>query len=214
VIRSASSTSIIHLAGFSRDCLAVRQWTSSLIVPGKGLAQHQAQRSALDVLTEIPTRNPPPWLRIPAIRLITPKENRVWNTASTSNKSRGLVSRSIVYTSTKRPHDRLQELTVDVPHGEVMDADYAAAMVAVRTGIPLAEVTIVTISGVDEWLTSRSQVPAEPEIRGVGGPMPSAVRPTDDQPAPRWHPPCPLAPVMKTEIHFSRTKERNHHGIV
>jgi hypothetical protein len=55
-----------------------------------------------------------------------------------------------VYTSTKRPHDRLQELTVDVPHGEVMDADYAAAMVAVRTGIPLAEVTIVTISGVDE----------------------------------------------------------------
>jgi hypothetical protein len=31
-----------------------------------------------------------------------------------------------------------------------MDADYAAAMVAVRTGMPLAEVTIVTIAGVDE----------------------------------------------------------------
>jgi hypothetical protein len=28
-----------------------------------------------------------------------------------------------------------------------MDADYAAAMVAVRTGMPLGEVTIVTISG-------------------------------------------------------------------
>jgi hypothetical protein len=41
-------------------------------------------------------------------------------------------------------------LIVDIPHGEAMDADYAAAMVAVRTGIPLAEVTIVTIAGMDE----------------------------------------------------------------
>ena len=40
--------------------LAVRQRTSPLIVPGKGLAQHQAQRSALYVLTEVPTRKPPP----------------------------------------------------------------------------------------------------------------------------------------------------------
>jgi hypothetical protein len=31
-----------------------------------------------------------------------------------------------------------------------MDADYAAAMVAVRTGMPLVEVTIVTIAEVDE----------------------------------------------------------------
>jgi hypothetical protein len=31
-----------------------------------------------------------------------------------------------------------------------MDADYAAAMVAVRTGMPLAEVTIITITGADE----------------------------------------------------------------
>jgi hypothetical protein len=60
------------------------------------------------------------------------------------------VARRIVHTSTKRPHDRPRELTVDIPHGEVMDADYAAAMVAVRTGMPLAEVIIVTIAGVDE----------------------------------------------------------------
>jgi hypothetical protein len=62
-------------------------------------------------------------------------------------KRRGLVARSITYTSTQRPHDRPRELTVDIPHGEVMDTDYAAAIVAVRTGIPLAEVTIVTIAG-------------------------------------------------------------------
>jgi hypothetical protein len=74
----------------------------------------------------------------------------VKHTARKSKQSRGLVARSIVYTSNKRPHDRPRELTVDVPHGEVMDADYAAAMVAVRTGMPLAEVTIVTIAGVDE----------------------------------------------------------------
>jgi hypothetical protein len=65
----------------------------------------------------------------------------------TSRKSRGLTARNITYASTKRPHDRPRELIVDVPHGEIMDADYAAAMVAVRTGMPLAEVTIVTIAG-------------------------------------------------------------------
>ena len=63
-----------------------------------------------------------------------------------SKKRRGLVARRITYKSTRRPHDRHQELIVDVPHGEVMDADYAAAMVAVRTGVPLAEVTIVTMA--------------------------------------------------------------------
>ncbi|MGH3753785.1 MAG: hypothetical protein ACRDRP_14015 [Pseudonocardiaceae bacterium] len=67
-----------------------------------------------------------------------------------SKKSRGLVTRSIVYKSSKRPHDRPLELKVDIPHGEIIDADYAAAMVAVRTGMPLAEVNIVTITGLDE----------------------------------------------------------------
>ncbi len=72
------------------------------------------------------------------------------HTTRTSKKARGLIARRIVYTSTMRPHDRPRELVADIPRGEVMDADYAAAMVAVRTGIPLAEVTIVTIVGVDE----------------------------------------------------------------
>ncbi len=72
------------------------------------------------------------------------------HTTRKSKKSRGLVARRITYTSTKRPHDRHRELIVDIPHGEVMDNDYAAAMVAVRTGMPLVEVSILTIAGVDE----------------------------------------------------------------
>jgi hypothetical protein len=74
----------------------------------------------------------------------------VKHTTRKSKKSRGLVVRRIVYRSAQRPHDRPRELIVDVPRGEVLDADYAAAMVAVRTGMPLAEVSIVTITGVDE----------------------------------------------------------------
>ncbi len=67
-----------------------------------------------------------------------------------SKKSRGLTTRSIAYKSNKRPHDRSQELTVDVPRGEIIDASYAAAMVALRTGMPLTEVNIVKIAGSDE----------------------------------------------------------------
>ncbi len=72
------------------------------------------------------------------------------HTARTSRKRRGLVARRIVYTNNKHPHDRIRELTVDVPYREVMDADYEAAMIAVRTGMPLAKVIIVTVAGVDE----------------------------------------------------------------
>ncbi len=67
-----------------------------------------------------------------------------------SKKSSGLTTRIIAYKSNKRPHDRPLELKVDVPRGEVIDASYAAAMVAVRTGMPLGDVTIVTIAGADE----------------------------------------------------------------
>jgi hypothetical protein len=41
-------------------------------------------------------------------------------------------------------------LKVNVPHGETIDARYAAALVAVRTGASLADVDIVKITGVDE----------------------------------------------------------------
>ncbi len=70
--------------------------------------------------------------------------------AARKKKRRWLVARSITYTSTKRRHDRHRELIVDISQGEIMDADYAAAIVTVRTGMPLTEVTIITIAGEGE----------------------------------------------------------------
>lgn len=64
-----------------------------------------------------------------------------------SKKSRGLAARIIAYKSNKRPHDRHRELKVNVPRGEIIDAGYAAAMVAVQTGMPLQDVHIVKIVG-------------------------------------------------------------------
>jgi hypothetical protein len=34
---------ILHIAGFSRDCLAVRQRTSSLILPGGAVVDHRVR---------------------------------------------------------------------------------------------------------------------------------------------------------------------------
>lgn len=62
-----------------------------------------------------------------------------------SKASRGLVTRRIVYMDRRRPHDRPRELKVDVSSREVIDADYAAAMVAIRTTMTLADVKIVKI---------------------------------------------------------------------
>ncbi|MGH3915208.1 MAG: hypothetical protein ACRDTC_17650, partial [Pseudonocardiaceae bacterium] len=55
-----------------------------------------------------------------------------------SKASRGLETRRIVYGNRRRPHDKPQELKVDVHCGEVIDDDYAAAMVAARTTLSLA----------------------------------------------------------------------------
>jgi len=62
-----------------------------------------------------------------------------------SKAQRGLVTRRIVYASHKRPHDPHQELKVDVRNGTVIDMDYAAALVAVRTSLALDEVRIIRI---------------------------------------------------------------------
>ncbi len=51
---------IIYIAGFSYDCVALRQRTSSLIVPGNGLVERRVEGSALDVLNEVLTWEPPP----------------------------------------------------------------------------------------------------------------------------------------------------------
>jgi len=62
-----------------------------------------------------------------------------------SKAQRGLVTQRIVYADHRRPHDKPQELKVDVRCGEVIDVDYAAALVAVRTTLSLDEVRIVRI---------------------------------------------------------------------
>ncbi|MGH3533509.1 MAG: hypothetical protein ACRDQG_02195 [Pseudonocardiaceae bacterium] len=63
-----------------------------------------------------------------------------------SKSRRGLVIRRIVFTNHQHPHDRPQELKVDVRRGEVIDESYAMAMVATRTTTPLADVKIVSIT--------------------------------------------------------------------
>ncbi|MGQ0774480.1 MAG: hypothetical protein ACT4NY_08700 [Pseudonocardiales bacterium] len=63
-----------------------------------------------------------------------------------SKQARGLEARLIVYGDRRRPHARHQELKVDVRRGEVIDSDYAAAMVAVHTTLALVDVFIVKVS--------------------------------------------------------------------
>ncbi|MGQ0779101.1 MAG: hypothetical protein ACT4NY_32585 [Pseudonocardiales bacterium] len=65
---------------------------------------------------------------------------------SKSKQARGLETRRIVYGDRSRPHVQHQELKVDVRRGEVIDDDYAAALVAARTTTPLADVIIVKVS--------------------------------------------------------------------
>jgi hypothetical protein len=98
-----------------------------------------------------------------------------------------------VYRSTQHPHERARALTVDVPHGEIMDAEYAAAIVAVRTGMPLTEVTIVTISAPPSQkagnrdngrltaviLAPRTHVTMEPPHHAISHTGVSARRPHD-----------------------------------
>jgi hypothetical protein len=48
-------TDAIHINGFSRDCLAWRTRTSSLIVPGDALVERRVQGSALTVMNEVLT---------------------------------------------------------------------------------------------------------------------------------------------------------------
>lgn len=67
-----------------------------------------------------------------------------------SKISRGLVTKTIAYRNRRCPHDQPQALKVDVRQGEAIDDDHAAAMVAVRTSLRLADVEIVRVVGPDE----------------------------------------------------------------
>lgn len=44
---------LIHIEGFSRDCLAYRTRISVLHAPGRGLLERQVNGSALNVLSEV-----------------------------------------------------------------------------------------------------------------------------------------------------------------
>lgn len=62
-------------------------------------------------------------------------------------KTRNLVTRVIVYRDARDPAGRQREIRVDIRDGEILDVDYAAGMVAVRTGIALRDVEIIEVSG-------------------------------------------------------------------
>ncbi|MCA1696806.1 MAG: hypothetical protein DLM60_21855 [Pseudonocardiales bacterium] len=51
---------LIHIEGFSQNCFAWRQRTSSLIASQGALLQRRVQGSACDVLTEVLTWEPGP----------------------------------------------------------------------------------------------------------------------------------------------------------
>ncbi|MGH3912234.1 MAG: hypothetical protein ACRDTC_02300 [Pseudonocardiaceae bacterium] len=63
-----------------------------------------------------------------------------------SKAAKGLETRRIVYGDHRRPRNRPQEIRVDVRRGEVIDEDYAVAVVAARTTLPLDQVRIIRIS--------------------------------------------------------------------
>jgi hypothetical protein len=62
-----------------------------------------------------------------------------------SKARRGLVTRRIVYASHQRPHARHQELKVNVRSVAIIDMEFTAVSVAVRTPLPLADIKIVRI---------------------------------------------------------------------
>jgi hypothetical protein len=55
---AGSCVDMIHIEGFSRDCFAWRQRSSSLILPRDALVERRADGSALDVLNEVLTWEP------------------------------------------------------------------------------------------------------------------------------------------------------------
>lgn len=62
-----------------------------------------------------------------------------------SKAARGLETRTLVYGDRRYPRARHQRIKVDVPRGEHLDEDEAAAMVALRTLTTLVNVQIVRI---------------------------------------------------------------------
>lgn len=53
--RTGDWTDTLYLNGFSRDCYALRERTTSLLVPGSALVEHRATGDALNVLNAVLT---------------------------------------------------------------------------------------------------------------------------------------------------------------
>lgn len=62
-----------------------------------------------------------------------------------NKKNQGLVTKIVTYRVSGCSQHRMQEVRIDVRRGEIVDTDYAAAMVALRTGTALRDVRIVEI---------------------------------------------------------------------
>lgn len=65
-------------------------------------------------------------------------------------KNRSPTTTHIVYRDHRHPHDRPQQITTDAHRPDLIDMGYAAAVVAVRTSIPLNQATIIKIVGPEE----------------------------------------------------------------
>ena len=78
-----------------------------------------------------------------------------------SKSARGLVTNVIQYRDRRYPHHPVQRLTVDVRRGDSIEDQQAAAMVAVRTGMPLAQVKIIKVTQPRAWCgeTDRRRTP-------------------------------------------------------
>lgn len=63
-----------------------------------------------------------------------------------SKMSKGLEAQIIIYGNRRYPHTRHQQLKVDIRCGEMIDNDYAAAIVAARIGLALADVVVIKVT--------------------------------------------------------------------
>lgn len=132
---------LIYLEGFSHDCYACRQRRSPLLIPGQG--RWTDRSPAVPWTCSVrprPGRRPHDSARWSRSR----REGPVKHTRT--KKNQGLVTTIITYRDGRHPHSSPPlKLTVDVQRDDVLDGDYLAAMVAVRTGTPLNQVRITEV---------------------------------------------------------------------
>lgn len=104
----------------------------------RGRQHHGLQQWTVPGATRM---SPGPFVGVP-----TEEEARLSQRRHTRSKaSRGIVTKAIRYQDRRNPPGRPQTLKVDVRHGEHIDEEHAAAMVAARAGVPLAQVKVIEV---------------------------------------------------------------------